>query len=73
MKAYEFPIKVSSDGMLEIPTAVSELLPRGETVRVIFLVREPEDLYEQKEWSELAAKEFFAGYAPSDSIYDTEG
>lgn len=73
MKAYEFPIRVTSEGTLEIPAGVSELLPRNETVRVIFLVREPEDIYEQKAWNELTAKEFFAGYAESDSIYDEQG
>lgn len=72
MKAYEFPVKVSSEGTLEIPAPVSELLPRGEVVRVILLVRESEDLYEQKEWNELAAREFLAGYAASDSIYDEQ-
>lgn len=70
MKAYEFPVKVSLEGTLEIPAPVSELLPRGEIVRVILLVREPDEVYEQKEWSYLAAKEFLEGYAESDSIYD---
>ncbi|MDL1895476.1 hypothetical protein FBQ82_04345 [Anaerolineae bacterium CFX7] len=70
MKAYEFPTKISSEGTLEIPTPVKEILPRGEIVRVILLVQEPEDLYEQKQWATLTAKEFFAGYVESDSIYD---
>lgn len=70
MKAHEFPIQVSAEGTLELPPSLSELLPRGEVVRVIFLVREPDDLYEQKEWAHLTAKEFLAGYADSDAIYD---
>lgn len=70
MKAYEFPVQVSPDGTLEIPAPVSELLPRGQVVRVILLVREPEDADEQKDWAYLTAKEFFAGYADSDAIYD---
>lgn len=70
MKAYEFPVKVSAEGILELPALVSELIPRGKVVRVILLVPESEDLYEQVQWNHLAAKEFFAGYAESDSIYD---
>jgi hypothetical protein len=70
MKAYEFPLKVSPQGTLEIPAPVSELLSQGEVVRVILLVSEPEDLSEERQWAYLAAKEFFAGYAESDSIYD---
>ncbi|HZQ07886.1 MAG TPA: hypothetical protein VFD70_14980 [Anaerolineae bacterium] len=70
MKAYEFPVKVSAEGTLEIPTPLADLLPRGETVRVIVLVREPDDVYEQRVWSYLTAKEFFAGYAESDGIYE---
>lgn len=70
MKAYEFPVQVTAEGTLEIPLTVSELLPRGETVRVILLVRDTEDSYEQKQWDLFAANEFFAGYADSDSIYD---
>ncbi len=70
MKAYEFPIQVSAEGTIELPAVLSELLPHGQVVRVIFLVREPEDTYEQKEWAYLTAKEFFAGYADSDAIYD---
>lgn len=70
MKAYEFPIRVSAEGTLELPSKLSELLPHGEVVRVIFLVQEPSDENEQKEWAYLTAKEFFAGYADSDAIYD---
>ena len=70
MKAYEFPVQVTAEGTIELPSLLSNLLPRGEVVRVIFLVREPGDLYEQKEWADLTAREFFTGYAESDAIYD---
>lgn len=71
MKAYEFPVKMSAEGILEIPAPVSELIPPGEIVRVILLVPESADLYEQKQWNLLTAKEFFAGYAESDSIWNS--
>jgi len=70
MKAYEFPVKVSAEGKIEIPAPVSHLIPRGGIVRIILLVPESEDSYEQKQWNYLTAKEFLAGYAESDSIYD---
>lgn len=70
MKAYEFASQISSEGTLEIPPPVAEMLPRDEILRVIVLVHEPADVYEQSEWGHLTAREFFAGYADSDSIYD---
>lgn len=70
MKAYEFPVQVSAEGTLEIPAPVAQALPRGEIVRVILLVSEPTDLSDENEWASLTAREFFRGYADSDSIYD---
>jgi hypothetical protein len=70
MKAFDFPTKVSPERTLEIPAPVPEMLPEGKRVRVILLVSEPSDIYEQQEWSHLTAREFFAGYADSDAMYD---
>ncbi len=69
MKAYEFPVQVLAEGMLDIPAPVAQALPRGEIVRVILLVSEPVDPYQKSEWASLTAREFFRGYANSDSIY----
>jgi hypothetical protein len=70
MKAYELPVKVTSEGKLDIPPAFSEMLPRGQVVRVIVLVSEPSDIYEQADWSRLTAEQFLAGYIEADAIYD---
>ena len=70
MKAYEFPVKVTSDGRLELPDALLKLLPGNQTVRVIILVSEPTDMEEQAAWSRLTAEQFFAGYSEADAIYD---
>ena len=70
MKAYEFPVKVTTEGTLEIPPTYAQVLPRGAVVRVIILVAEPTEMQEEKEWTRLTAKEFFAGYEAGDSIYD---
>jgi hypothetical protein len=70
MKAYEFPIKVTPDGRLELPDALSKLLPGNQVVRVIILISEPTDIEEQAAWSRLTAEQFFAGYSETDSVYD---
>ena len=41
MKAYEFPCKVTPEGRLEIPEALTKLLPANQVVRVIILLSEP--------------------------------
>lgn len=70
MKAYEFPIKVTSEGKLELPDALLKLLPNNQVVRVIILVSEPTDVEEQEAWSRLTAGQILAGYSEADSIYD---
>ena len=70
MKAYEFPVKVTSDGRLTLPDTLSELLPSNQVVRVIVLVSEPSDRESPGDWSHLTAEQFFAGYTEADAIYD---
>ncbi len=70
MKAYEFPVKVKSDGHLDIPANVTEVLPRGQVVRVIVLVTEPTDKDEQAAWARLTSEQFLSGYSQADAIYD---
>jgi len=71
MQAYELPVKVTSEGKLELPEGLLALLPRDRVIRVIILVPEPTDSEEQAAWSRLTAEQFFAGYSEADSIYDT--
>lgn len=70
MKAYEFPIKVTPEGRLELPDALLKLLPGDQVVRVIILISEPTDTEEQVAWSHLTAEQFFAGYNEADAVYD---
>lgn len=70
MKAYEFPAKVTSEGNLDIPSGLTEMLPRDQVVRVIILVSDPADTHEQAAWSRLTAEQFLAGYSEADAIYD---
>ena len=70
MKAYEFQAKVMPDGKLDVPGALKEKLLHEPTVRVIVLINEPTDTYEQEAWSRLTAEQFFAGYSEADAIYN---
>ncbi len=70
MKAYELPVKVTSEGKLDIPSAFADMLPRDQFVRVIILVSEPSDTHEQMEWTRLTAEQFLAGYSEADAVYD---
>jgi hypothetical protein len=70
MKAYEFPVRVTPGGTIELPDRLLELLPTDQSVRVIILVGELEDLEEQAAWSRLTAEQFLAGYSAADAVYD---
>jgi hypothetical protein len=70
MKAYEFPVKVTPEGKLDIPPALTEVLPRGQVVRILLLISEPADADEQTAWVCLTAEQFLAGYSEADAIYD---
>ena len=71
MKAYDIPVKVTSEGELDIPPALAELLPRDQTIRIIILISEHTDSEEQAAWSRLTAEQFQAGYSEADAIYDS--
>lgn len=43
MKAYEYHIKVDQNGKLILPDQLKQVLPKNETVRVLFLVDEAKD------------------------------
>lgn len=70
MRAYELPAKIAPDGRLELPEAVTRLLPAGRIARVIILVPDPDDSEEQAIWYRATAEHFAAGYADADAVYD---
>lgn len=70
MKAFEFQTKVTSDGKLDLPDALAGELQSQPVVRVIVLVNEPPDIYEDQDWSRLSAEQFLSGYDDTDAIYD---
>lgn len=71
MKAYEAIAKVTSEGKLELPDSVLQLLPSNQVVKVIVLVSEQTDTLEQVDWSRLTAEQFLAGYEQADNIYNS--
>jgi hypothetical protein len=70
MKAYEFPVKIIQGGIIQIPDKISDMLSANQSVRVIILAGESEDIEEKASWSRLSAEQFFDGYSQSDSVYD---
>jgi hypothetical protein len=70
MKAYEFALKVTPDGSLEVPDALRRKLPDNQVGRVIVLVGDPADGDDQTDWSRLSAEQFLAGYSEEDAVYD---
>jgi hypothetical protein len=71
MRAYEYPVKVSSEGKLELPDALLKVLPPNQIVRVIILMNEHRDGSADADWSEVSAQQFLAGYVDADAAYDT--
>jgi len=70
MKAYEFPITITEEGKVDVPSAIAEILPRGRTIRAIFLVDETSEADESEDWARLTSEQFLAGYSEADEIYD---
>lgn len=77
MRAYEFPAKLTPDRKIEVADIFLKNLPVNQTVRIILLVNEPDDIQSEEDqekeaadWARLGAEQLFAGYSPEDAIYD---
>ena len=70
MQVYEVPIDITSEGNLELPEVLLERIRRGQSVRVIALLDEPEGDEDDIAWAGLSTEQFFAGYSEADAIYD---
>lgn len=71
MKAVEFKTELK-DNQIQIPDDVqSELkFSQDKPIRVIVLIEESDDVYENDAFRQLTKEQFFKGYAESDSVYD---
>lgn len=70
MRAYEYPVKVTSERNLELPDALRDKLPPDQVVRIIVLINEPTESEAKPDWARLTAEQFFAGYSEADAAYD---
>ena len=70
MKAYEFPCKVTPEGRLELPDALTKLLPANQVVRVIILLSEPTEREDEEVWAHFTAEQFLTSYREADAVYD---
>jgi hypothetical protein len=70
MRAYEYPVKVTSEGKLELPDALRDKLLPNQVVRIIVLINEPVDSEAKPDWPKLTAEQFLAGYSEADAAYD---
>ncbi len=68
MKAIEFQTRLHTSGSIEIPANFQTELKSDQEVRVIVLIA---DTDEDDSWKRYTTKQFFAGYADEDAIYDT--
>lgn len=71
MRMYEVPIDITPEGKLELPKVLMDRMIRGQSIRLIALLDEPEDKEYDSDWSRVTAEQFLAGYGDADSIYDT--
>ncbi len=69
MNAYEVPITINNDGLIQIPDDIVKILPKEKTLKAIIMI--PESIeYEIDEWKTIAVNEFLKGYGEKDSIYN---
>lgn len=71
MKAVEFETEVKNN-QIQIPDqAQSELkYSQNKVVRVIVLIEESDDVYDDGAFRQVTKEQFLKGYAASDSVYD---
>ena len=71
MKAYEYQVKVDQNGKLILPDQIKNILPKNETVRILFLVDEAKDKKLKSVTSDIASQEYSYSLLQSDeAVYD---
>lgn len=71
MKAYEYLVKVDPNGKLILPDQIKNILPKNETVRILFLVDEAKDKKIKAVTSDIASQEYSYSLLQSDeAVYD---
>ncbi|MBI5473327.1 MAG: hypothetical protein HY961_13365 [Ignavibacteriae bacterium] len=71
MRAIEFPAKMSPEKTIVLPEEIAKEVPVDTELRVMILMKDhDDDRAEEEAWNRLGIEQFFAGYAPEDSMYD---
>ncbi len=71
MKAYEYQVQVDQNGRLILPDQLKHVLPKNETVRVLFLVDEAKDKKIKAISSDPNSQEFSYSLLQNDeAVYD---
>jgi hypothetical protein len=68
MKAYEFPAQIEPNGTLAIPPQI--LADLGSERKVIVQLWDLEDEDEERDWANLAAKQFVEGSDEENAAHD---
>jgi len=71
MKAYEYQVQVDQNGRLLLPDQIKNILPKNETVRILFLVDEAKDKKLKSMTSDPNSQEFSYSLLQNDeAVYD---
>jgi len=71
MKAYEYHVKVDQNGKLILPDQIKNVLPKNETVRILFLIEEAKDKKIKAITSDVAEQEYSYSLMQDDeAVYD---
>lgn len=63
----EFWARLTADQTLSVPPAVASRIQGKDRVRVIVVIP---DADEDRDWADLSAQQFLAGYGPDDALSD---
>lgn len=72
MTALEFEASLDPNGTVRVPQDLAVRLQNVPSFRVLLLVPGTEETAAEEDaaWARMTEREFFRGYAESDSIYD---
>ena len=67
---YQVSLEVTDEGKLDLPQHFMEQLRPGYLVHITVVPNEQDMDVESREWADLTARQFLAGYSDADAIYD---
>ncbi|MDP2303099.1 MAG: hypothetical protein Q8N03_11830 [Ignavibacteria bacterium] len=70
MKAFEFRIKTDNKGKICIPDEIIKLLPKNQSIRLLFLIDEEHDKKINSSVTEIRAQEYYYALKDNEPVYD---